>query len=156
MTIGVDGNSIKLLDSVSFTSILHATSYSKIVQYTRTLFLKGFQTAFVMSKHHQDIADQAFKDLFSWNYQEMGQYGEAVEQGQKDTKSICWTKVWWVNKPGKAMMLNWVVFSATTLQDVQLELAKEEVAHVARGVLPKNKVTMMDFFFSAFNIEKQE
>ena len=36
-------------------------SYSKIVQYTGTLLLKCFQTAFMMSKCHQDIADQLSK-----------------------------------------------------------------------------------------------
>ena len=51
----------KIVGFSLFTSILHAMSYSKIVQYTGTLLLKCFQTAFMMSKCHQDIADQLSK-----------------------------------------------------------------------------------------------
>jgi hypothetical protein len=44
----------------------------------------------------------------------------------------------------------------TTLQDVRLELAKEETANAARGVLPKHKTTLTGFFFAAFDIEEQQ
>ena len=45
---------------------------------------------------------------------------------------------------------------ATTLQDVRLELAKEEAGNAARGVLPKHKITLTGFFFAAFDIEEQQ
>jgi hypothetical protein len=45
---------------------------------------------------------------------------------------------------------------ATTLQDVRLELAKEEAVNAARGVLPKHKITSTSFFFTAFDIEEQQ
>lgn len=45
---------------------------------------------------------------------------------------------------------------ATTLQDVRLELAKEEAVNAARGMLPKHKITLTGFFFAAFDIEEQQ
>jgi hypothetical protein len=45
--------------------------------------------------------------------------------------------------------------SATTLQDVRLELAKEEAGNAAHGVLLKHKITLTGFFFAAFDIEEQ-
>lgn len=45
---------------------------------------------------------------------------------------------------------------ATTLQDVHLELTKEEVVHATRGVMPKHKITLTGFFFAAFDIEEQQ
>lgn len=51
---------------------------------------------------------------------------------------------------------NLIYILATTLQDVRLELAKEEAVNAERGVLPKHKITSTGFFFAAFDIEEQQ
>ena len=46
--------------------------------------------------------------------------------------------------------------SATTMQDVRLELAREEAQQLASGHLQRHKVTMTGFFSMAFDIEDQQ
>src|SRR5882762_1157506 len=57
--IGVDGISTKSWDSVSFP--FRVPRHCLIAFNTGTFFLKRFQTAVVMSKRHQAIADQLSK-----------------------------------------------------------------------------------------------
>jgi hypothetical protein len=46
--------------------------------------------------------------------------------------------------------------TATTLQDVRLELARNETLHFASGHVPRHKVTMTSFFSMGFDIEDQQ
>jgi radical SAM superfamily enzyme YgiQ (UPF0313 family) len=44
----------------------------------------------------------------------------------------------------------------TTLQDVRLELAKEEAAQVALGILPRHKISMSAFLMLGFELEDSQ
>lgn len=44
----------------------------------------------------------------------------------------------------------------TTLQDVRLELAKEEAAQVALGILPRHKISMSVFLMLGFELEDSQ
>ena len=46
--------------------------------------------------------------------------------------------------------------SATTMQDVRLELAQEETRQLASGHVNRHKVTMTGFFSMGFDIEDQQ
>ena len=46
--------------------------------------------------------------------------------------------------------------TATTLQDVRLELARKETLQLAAGYVPQHKVSMMGFFSMGFDIEDQQ
>ena len=46
--------------------------------------------------------------------------------------------------------------SATTMQDVRLELAREEGLQLASGQINRHKVTMMGFFTMGFDIEDRQ
>jgi hypothetical protein len=45
---------------------------------------------------------------------------------------------------------------ATTLQDVRLELAKEEAAEAAKGCTSPHKVTLTTFLTTALDLEEQQ
>jgi hypothetical protein len=47
-------------------------------------------------------------------------------------------------------------FKATTLQDVRLELAKEDADEAARGVLSPHKTTLTSFLTLGFDLEEQQ
>ena len=53
-------------------------------------------------------------------------------------------------------MHNIIKLQATTLQDVRLELMREESAKLASGCTPRHKVFMMGFFSKGFDIEEQQ
>jgi len=122
---------------------------------TGTFFLKRFQTAFVMSKRHQAIADELSK---TFSAETIKKWEEMVKTWDKDksapnpyaepqcSKLLCLLRG----------LLYLIKSLATTLQDVRLELAKEEAVNAARGVLPKHKITLTGFFFAAFDIEEQQ
>jgi hypothetical protein len=44
----------------------------------------------------------------------------------------------------------------TTLQEVRLELAKEEAAQVALGNLPRHKISMSAFLMIGFELEDSQ
>ena len=44
----------------------------------------------------------------------------------------------------------------TTLQDVRLELAKEEAAQVALGNLPRHKISLSAFLMIGFELEDSQ
>lgn len=46
--------------------------------------------------------------------------------------------------------------TATTLQDVHLDLARNETLQLAAGYVPRHKVSMMAFFSMGFDIEDQQ
>ena len=46
--------------------------------------------------------------------------------------------------------------SATTLQDIRLEMTRQETLLLASGRVPRHKVTMMGFFSMGFDIEDQQ
>jgi len=48
------------------------------------------------------------------------------------------------------------ITTATTLQDVRLELAQNETVQLASGHVPRHKVSMMGFFSMGFDIEDQQ
>jgi hypothetical protein len=48
------------------------------------------------------------------------------------------------------------LIAATTLQDVRLELARNETLKLAFGHEPRHKVTMTGLFSMAFDIEEQQ
>jgi len=43
-----------------------------------------------------------------------------------------------------------------TLQDVRLNLAKEEAAEAARGLISPHEVTLSSFLTTAFDLEEQQ
>lgn len=45
---------------------------------------------------------------------------------------------------------------ATTLQDVRLDLAKEDAAEAARGLITPHKMTMTAFLTMALDLEEQQ
>jgi hypothetical protein len=45
---------------------------------------------------------------------------------------------------------------ATTLQDVRLELAREEAGEVALGVLPRHKTSLTSFLMIGFELEDSQ
>jgi len=45
---------------------------------------------------------------------------------------------------------------ATTLQDVRLELARNESRQLASGHIPRHKVSLVGFFSMGFDIEDQQ
>jgi len=45
------------------------------------------------------------------------------------------------------------IISATTLQDVRLQLAKEDAAEAALGVLPRHKVTLPALLMAGLELE---
>jgi hypothetical protein len=48
------------------------------------------------------------------------------------------------------------IMIATSLQDVRLEIARQETRQLASGHIPQHKVSMMGFFSMAFDIEDQQ
>lgn len=44
----------------------------------------------------------------------------------------------------------------TTLQDVRLELAKEEATRTARGMLPPHEISMASFLMTGFELEDSQ
>lgn len=47
-------------------------------------------------------------------------------------------------------------FAGTTLQDVRLELAKEDAAQVALGNLPRHKISLTAFLMIGFELEDSQ
>jgi hypothetical protein len=47
-------------------------------------------------------------------------------------------------------------FIGTTLQDVRLELAKEEASQLALGNLPRHKVSLSAFLMMGFELEDSQ
>lgn len=50
----------------------------------------------------------------------------------------------------------YILHLATTLQDVRLDLAKEEAAEVARGRVSLHNVTLTTFLTTALDLEEQQ
>jgi len=48
------------------------------------------------------------------------------------------------------------IISATTLQDVWLQLAKEDAAEAALGVLPQHKVTLPTLLMAGLELEDSQ
>ena len=48
------------------------------------------------------------------------------------------------------------ILPGTTLQDVRLELAKEEAAKAALGNLPRHKVSSVAFLMTGFELEESQ
>ena len=50
----------------------------------------------------------------------------------------------------------YMLLLATTLQDVRLELAKEEAAEAARGRVSPHDITLTTFLTTALDLEEQQ
>jgi hypothetical protein len=48
------------------------------------------------------------------------------------------------------------ILAGTTLQDVRLQLAKEDAVHAALGKLPRHKVSAVTFLMTGFELEDSQ
>lgn len=49
-----------------------------------------------------------------------------------------------------------IIYSVTTVQDVRLELAQEDAAQAARGILPPHSIGPTEFLTSGLDLEEQQ
>ncbi|KIJ90500.1 hypothetical protein K443DRAFT_116509 [Laccaria amethystina LaAM-08-1] len=115
----------------------NAWNFRKIVGF-RTLFAKRFEEAVLMKAKHTDVFNK-FSATFP---------PAVVEKWERMV-------VKWEDNPKAANPYN-EPERPTTLQDVRLELIREESAKLASGCTPRHKVSMMGFFSMGFDIEDQQ
>ncbi|KAF8333820.1 hypothetical protein F5887DRAFT_892938 [Amanita rubescens] len=117
----------------------NAWNFRKIVGF-RMLFAKRFRDAAAMSAKHE-VAFKEFSATFST--ETVSKWLRMVEKWEKD--------------PAKSPNPYQEPAKVTTIQDVRLEIAREEGRRIAAGEVPRHvKVTTIGFFNMGFDIEDQQ
>ncbi|KIL68676.1 hypothetical protein M378DRAFT_184632 [Amanita muscaria Koide BX008] len=113
-------------------------NFRKITGF-RVLFLKRLKEAYVMQNKHRDIFNK-FSATFS---------SSTIEKWEKMLFD-------WTADPSKPNPFEEPV-SATSLQDVRLELTKEDAAEARANETPRSiKATLTSFFMTGLDLEEQQ
>ncbi|KAF9470706.1 hypothetical protein BDN70DRAFT_939490 [Pholiota conissans] len=109
----------------------------KVVGF-RTLFLKRFRDACMMRKKHAEIF-QTFTETFK--VETIAKWRKMVDDWIDDR-----------TKPNPYEEPN----NTTTLQDVRLELAKEDAEAASSGISPPHKISLTEFLTDGLELEEQQ
>jgi hypothetical protein len=136
--------------------MIHCRNRALLIEYLGPLFLKRLKEAYAMRDKHTLIFQQ-FSSTFP---PETVQTWEAMVLAWTNDKS----KPNPYKEPAPCssyrtlyrFYFTYISLLATTLQDVRLDLAKEEATEAARGRVSPHNATLTTFLTTALDLEEQQ